>query len=71
MFYNDHPPPHFHIEYGDFKAKIAIGNREIIRGRLPSRVLARVSDWAVLHETELLDAWRRTMNHVPPRKIDA
>jgi hypothetical protein len=24
MFYNDHPPPHFHVEYGEFKAEMAI-----------------------------------------------
>jgi hypothetical protein len=24
MFYNDHPPPHFHVEYGEVKAEMAI-----------------------------------------------
>jgi hypothetical protein len=22
MYYDDHPPPHFHVQYGEYKAKI-------------------------------------------------
>lgn len=37
MFYSDHNPPHFHAEYGGFKALIDIQNSCVIRGALPGR----------------------------------
>ena len=39
MFYNDHPPPHFHVEYGEFKAEMAIETLQVLAGRLPRHVL--------------------------------
>ena len=71
MYYNDYPPPHFHVAYGDYKAKIAIGDWEVLRGRLPPRAMARVADWAESHRNELLSAWTRTMNHLPPNPIES
>lgn len=35
MFFNDHPPPHFHARYGEFEAKIDINTLQIIEGELP------------------------------------
>ncbi len=29
MFFNDHPPPHFHARYGEFEATIDIGTMAI------------------------------------------
>ena len=37
MFYNDHPPPHFHARYGEFEATVDIGTLEVIEGQLPRR----------------------------------
>lgn len=70
MFHNDYPPPHFHVEYGEFKAKIEIGSLKIIRGRLPSRQRSQVEDWATARESELLSAWDRAINHMPAGKIE-
>jgi len=28
MYYDDHPPPHFHAIYGEYEAKIAIAPLE-------------------------------------------
>ena len=39
MFFNDHPPPHFHARYGEFEATVNISTREIIEGQLPWRAL--------------------------------
>ena len=39
MFYSDHNPPHFHAEYGGYKALIDIQNSCVIRGALPGRQL--------------------------------
>jgi hypothetical protein len=32
MFYNDHPPPHFHVRYAGQKAIIAINSLAILEG---------------------------------------
>jgi len=55
MYYDDHPPPHFHAIYGEHEAKIAIDSLEVIEGRLPRRALGLVLDWAELHREELRD----------------
>jgi hypothetical protein len=42
MFFLDHAPPHFHCEYGDYKAIINIKTQEIINGELPLKQLKLV-----------------------------
>lgn len=61
MFFADHPPPHFHAEYGDFAAVIAIRDGRVIAGELPSRALELVYEWCDLHRTELLALWDRAV----------
>ena len=36
MFYNDHNPPHFHMEYGEYKAVVYF-SAEIVKGDMPKR----------------------------------
>jgi hypothetical protein len=55
MFFGDHVPPHFHAEYGEFKAQVNIISCVIIAGDLPPRVLGMVVEWAKQHQTELLE----------------
>ena len=45
MFFNDHPPPHFHARYGEFEATIEIATLEILEGELPRRALNLVREW--------------------------
>ena len=65
MYYDDHPPPHFHAIYGEHEAKIAIGTLEVIEGKLPRRALGLVLDWAELHMEELRDNWTKGQEHRP------
>lgn len=37
MFYDDHPPPHFHAEYGSYKAEVSIDSLSVTKGRLTPR----------------------------------
>ncbi len=53
MFFLDHSPPHFHVEYSGFKAIINIKTQEIIEGELPAKQLKLVQAWAIIHEIEL------------------
>ncbi len=38
MFYNDHNPPHFHANYGEYKVVISI-DEEVVDGYMPKRAL--------------------------------
>lgn len=49
MFYDDHPPPHFHVRYGSQKAIVAIEALALLDGRLSPRALGMVMEWAALH----------------------
>jgi hypothetical protein len=69
MYFNDHAPPHFHVEYNSFKAVVRIETREIVEGRLPRRVRALVLDWAAQHQAELLADWDLCRAKQQPRPI--
>ncbi len=70
MFFDDHNPPHFHVEYGDRNDVIDIRRLSPLAGDLPPRVMGLVIEWAVLHQQELLDDWKRAQAQEPLRKID-
>ena len=64
MYYNDHAPPHFHAEYGDYEVLVALETLAILRGSLPRRALALILEWASLHRNELMTDWERARNGV-------
>lgn len=57
--YNDHPPAHFHVRYGDQKAMVAIETLTLLQGRLSPRVFGLVMEWAAQHQDALLENWQR------------
>ena len=69
MFFDDHAPPHFHIEYAEFKAIIDINKLELIEGSLPRRAQELALDWAELHQAELLDDWKLCSERLQPKRI--
>ena len=68
MFFDEHAPPHFHAEYGEFKASIDFRSLEITGGKLPRRAQELVLDWAELHRNELMDNWELCRQHLEPKK---
>ena len=54
MFWGErnHPLAHFHAEYGEHAASIALDGT-VLAGSLPPRALRLVREWAQLHEDEL------------------
>ena len=40
MYLNNHAPPHFHAEYGELRQFIRIETLDILRGHLPSVLIA-------------------------------
>jgi len=59
MFFREHNPPHFHAKYQDYEVQIAIENLQILKGTLPPKAIGLVMEWAMLHQTELIDNWQR------------
>lgn len=70
MFFNDHPPPPFHVRYGPQRAIIDIDSLTVLEGRLAPRVLGLVIEWAAMHQRELRDNWYRARRHEPTHSID-
>jgi len=71
MFYNDHPPPHFHVRYGGQNAIIAIETFAILEGDLSPRVLGMVAESARMHQRELMEDWnlarrQASLNEIAP-----
>jgi Domain of unknown function (DUF4160) len=69
MYYDEHNPPHFHARYGSDKAAIEITSLRVLEGRLPSRALGLVVEWASQHQEELMMNWEAARNDRPPKKI--
>ena len=71
MFFKDHAPPHFHVEYGDFKAVVSIKEPSLLEGNLPDKQFKLVQAWALIHEEELLQNFSELNSNQPKwQKID-
>lgn len=70
MYFYDHQPPHFHAQYAEHHAVIAIEDHALLVGDLPSRALKLVTEWASLHHEELEADWRRVFGGSTPEPID-
>lgn len=68
MLYDDHPPPHFHAEYAEYKMAVEI-HTGVVEGRFPRRALKAVMEWHELHRDELLEDWLLAEQHQPLKKI--
>lgn len=69
IFFVDHAPPHFHAQYGEYKAVISIKELSVVDGSLPRRALNLVLDWAELHQEELLKNWNLASANEMPNTI--
>jgi hypothetical protein len=65
MYWDDHPPPHFHAQYGDMRAKIEIGTGRVLVGRLPGRAQQMLQQWELEHRSELVENWKRATSRAP------
>lgn len=69
MYYNDHYPAHFHARYGDREALIQISPIAILKSDLPPRAISLVTEWAMINEKKLLEAWKYATEHKKIPKI--
>ena len=69
LYWDEHPPSHFHAEYGEYRAIIAIDSLEILEGYIPRPQYRKVVAWANSRKTKLLDAWIKCQSDLNPGKI--
>ena len=70
MYFDDHPPPHFHAIYSNEEMQISIDPIVILNGRLPRRALSMVLEWAALHQRELMHNWQRLQENQATERIE-
>lgn len=69
MFWKDHAPPHFHALYAEHEVLIEIETLKVYSGRLPTRAMRLVIEWAEQHRAELIEDWKLCVRRQSPRKI--
>ena len=69
MYYDEHNPPHFHARYGSDRVAIEIATLRVREGRLPSRALGLVIEWASEHQEELIANWEAARLDTPLSRI--
>lgn len=65
MFWNDHPPAHFHVTYQSWRAIIDIETGALLAGRLPTGAARDLKAWTARHRSELLANWERARLKAP------
>ena len=71
IYFDDHPPSHFHAEYGEYEAVFSIKDGEMIQGKLPKIAKKLVKKWYKLQQDKILETWEHIQNDelfdkVPP-----
>jgi len=70
LYFDEHPPPHFHCRYAEFIAQIDIETIEVIKGTLPIPQLRSVREWASSRRDKLKDAWNACASGKVPGRIE-
>ncbi len=69
FFAREHPPPHFHAVFAEYRAQIDIRSLHVLRGSLPPAKLAAVVSWAETRREALMSAWDAALAKQKPEKI--
>ena len=70
LYFDDHPPPHFHARCADDEVVIQIDDGRVLRGDLPPRVLGLVAEWSSLHREDLRAVWRQASQTKMLSRVD-
>ncbi len=60
MYFYDtqqHHVPHFHVEYAEYTAVIAIQSSEVLEGNLPQNKMKLVQAWLEIHRDNIMADW--------------
>jgi hypothetical protein len=70
FYWDEHPPPHFHAEYAEYRAQIDIETLRVLRGGLPASQLRKVRAWAESRKRQLRQAWFQCLDDGLPSKVE-
>jgi hypothetical protein len=70
FFPNEHPPPHFHVAYAEYRALIRIDTMQLWKGNLPRNKLRSVIEWASQRQAILLATWAAATANEEIGRID-
>ena len=68
MYFDEHPPPHFHAKYGSYEILVYLESG-LVEGQFPGRALSLVLEWYRLHSAELSEDWRLASERKPLKAI--
>ncbi len=68
MLYDDHHPPHFHAEYGEYRVSVEI-TTSVVEGRFPPRALRALLEWTEINRDRLLEDWELAEKHQSLKKL--
>ena len=69
IYHDDHNPPHFHVEYGEYTAVIEIASGKILFGELPRQARKLIEKWRQKRKGEILKAWADAISGKTPARI--
>jgi Domain of unknown function (DUF4160) len=70
LYFDEHPPPHFHARYAEFVAQINLDSLEIIKGSMPRPQMRTIQEWASLRRETLRAAWDICVASGNPGRIE-
>lgn len=62
MFYDDHNPPHFHVNYENYSALFNFDGI-LMEGNIPKRQQKLIEAWTTIHKDELIANWELLKNN--------
>ena len=65
MYYREHAPAHFHVEYGEDSAIVGIDPILILEGVLSRSTRSKIFEWAAIHQAELRANWELARGGLP------
>lgn len=58
MYFNDHNPPHFHVETTEGRAMLNLSDFSVIEGHAPARAIKEARLWAEDNRDRLEKVWQ-------------
>lgn len=72
MYFYDtqkHHIPHFHVEYAEHSAVVAIATGDVLEGSLPENKMKLVQAWLEIHRDEIMADWRLAVRGIPIERV--
>ena len=58
IYFEDHPPPHFHAIGGGYEVIVEISSGRVLKGSAPRTELMRIINWGIENGIGLADNWQ-------------